>query len=245
MWINLLSLDAPVVAVVWQSFLAVVYPSVLRPGGRLVLGLTVWVIYLADRLLDVRLPHYSGEAISHRFYRQHHQFAVTLLGIAFSADLALCLLWLRHSVLINGLFVSACVIAYFGIFPALRIGTRWKPIATSILFTAGVFLVAWTGTANPERTFGLPAVAFCLLCQANLALISSWERGISPSKAMTLVVLLLAVCAFSGASKWYAAVALSGFGLLGLILLGKNLSNSTRRVMADAVLLSPLLFTWQ
>ena len=50
LWPNLLSLDAPLVAVLWQGFLAYRFSLPLRPAGRLVLGLTVWAIYFLDRL---------------------------------------------------------------------------------------------------------------------------------------------------------------------------------------------------
>jgi hypothetical protein len=54
LWMNLLSLDAPLVALVWQDLLARCYGTLLLPAGRTVLGLTVWAIYIADRLMDVR-----------------------------------------------------------------------------------------------------------------------------------------------------------------------------------------------
>ena len=66
LWFNLLGLDAPVVALVWQDFLARCYPTILRPPGRAVLGLTVWAIYLADRLLDTRHPA-VWESVRHVF----------------------------------------------------------------------------------------------------------------------------------------------------------------------------------
>jgi hypothetical protein len=69
LWFNLLSLDAPVVALVWQDFLARCYPATLLLTGRAVLGLTVWAIYLADRLLDIRHPASAEESIRHEFYR--------------------------------------------------------------------------------------------------------------------------------------------------------------------------------
>ena len=56
LWFNVLSLDAPLIALVWQDFLSRCYPTMLLPQGRAVRGLTVWAIYLADRLLDVRHP---------------------------------------------------------------------------------------------------------------------------------------------------------------------------------------------
>jgi len=245
LWMNRLSLDAPLVAVIWQDFLANCFPSTLRPAGRLMLGLTVWAIYLADRLLDVQLPASDAEMMPHQFCRQHQRLTGVLLAAVLCADFLIGSFWLRHSVFANGLVVSAGVITYFGIFPVRRIAVEWKPLAAAVLFTTGVFLVAWTGTVNPERTFGWPAVAFCLLCFANLVLISRWEQRMEVVSTGIGMAPLVVVCAFAGASsKWYAAVALSGAGLMALAFLGNNLSRPARRVLADAVLLSPLLLRW-
>ncbi|MES1258612.1 MAG: hypothetical protein ABUS51_09280, partial [Acidobacteriota bacterium] len=103
LWLNLLSLDAPLVALVWQDFLAHCYPSSLRLVGRWVLGLTVWGIYLADRLMDVRHPATNNEAPRHGFYRKHPGAARVLLGAIALADLLIALRWLRPAVISNGL----------------------------------------------------------------------------------------------------------------------------------------------
>src|SRR3954452_14827096 len=110
LWFNLLSLDAPLIALVWQDFLSRCYPTVLHPTGRGVLGLTVWAIYLADRLLDVRHPAVPGESIRHQFYRMHRTFARTLLAAVLCADFFLAGYWLRPAVLGNGLLVTAGVV---------------------------------------------------------------------------------------------------------------------------------------
>jgi hypothetical protein len=47
------SLDAPLVALVWQDFLARCYPHPLLFPARMVLVLTVWAIYIADRSLNL------------------------------------------------------------------------------------------------------------------------------------------------------------------------------------------------
>ena len=52
LWPNLLSLDAPLVALVWQDFAAHSFGHPLRLPARIVLALTVWAIYVVDRLLD-------------------------------------------------------------------------------------------------------------------------------------------------------------------------------------------------
>src|SRR3954451_15813809 len=75
LWPNLLGLDAPLVAVVWQALFARTVHVTLFPAARLALALAVWAVYLADRLLDCASSEASGatsgEAGRHVFCRYH------------------------------------------------------------------------------------------------------------------------------------------------------------------------------
>jgi len=250
LWPNVLCLDAPIVATIWQDFLSRCFALSLRPSGRWTLALTVWAIYLGDRLLDVRLPAASAESGPHRFCRENRRMVTMLLAAVVAADLLLCLLWLRRPVLWNGLAVFAGVGAYFGAFPVRRIEGAWKPLAAAGLFTVGVFLVAWTWVGQARPMLVGPAVVFAALCLANLFLIQAWEQG-RGERAQAWGVgtfVFAAVCAgralaggLVAASLWYAAVAVGAFGLAALAFAGERLGRDARRVLADAVLLSPLL----
>ena len=83
---NLLSLDAPVVALAWQALLAQVTGTMLMPAGRWALGLTVWAIYLADRLLDVRDGRRAPQTARHAITRRHRLGMSVLLGMVLAAD---------------------------------------------------------------------------------------------------------------------------------------------------------------
>ncbi len=242
LWMNLLSLDAPVVALVWQWFLARCYPSVLLPAGQVVLGLTVWAIYLGDRLLDVRHPVAGVETRRHTFYREHGAIARWLLISVLSADVLVTFLWLRPAVFVNGLLVAAGVTVYLGAFPIGRIQGVWKQAAAAFLFAIGVFLIAWTGTAQPLRTLGWPAAAFYVLCIENLLLIEGWERDHGIARGWIWMAVFSVLCLVMRDSPWYLAIAASSAGLSALAFWGGRLSQDARRVLADAVLLSPLLF---
>jgi hypothetical protein len=130
LWFNLLSLDAPLIALVCQDFLARCYPTLLRPTGRGALGLTVWAIYLADRLLDVRHPASAIESMRHRFYRQHRGYVIALLALIVCADALLTTLWLRPAVFDEGLLLTGCVVCIWRRLPS-RAGaasrkSRWR-----------------------------------------------------------------------------------------------------------------------
>src|SRR5689334_9431948 len=115
LWPNLLSLDAPIVAVLWQALLAQRYNIPLRTPGRVALFLTVWAIYIADRLLDVRRPAATAESARHRFYRRHQMFATALLGLLLATVLAITAFRLRPAVIENGLVPLGAVLLYLTI----------------------------------------------------------------------------------------------------------------------------------
>src|SRR3954470_10299451 len=72
LWLNVLSLDAPLVAVLWQAALAKVHHLAVMPGLHISLFLAVWLIYLVDRVLDgFSMRHSSLVSIRHAFYQRN------------------------------------------------------------------------------------------------------------------------------------------------------------------------------
>jgi len=256
LWPNLLSLDAPLIAVLWQGFLAQRYAVPLRPAGRLALFLAVWAIYIADRVLDARRPAVTAEAARHRFYRRHRRFASTLLAALLVSAAAIAAVWLRPSVLRNGLVPLAAVVVYLAVLNLSGARQLAKELVVAFVFTAGTFLVAWTNDPVSPWTLLAPATAFFLLCLANLAAIEKWEweelrRGAEPPHATTRAMVravrvwvpLLAVAALCRAGDpWYRAIGLSAAGIAALLYAGRRIAPETRRVLVDTALLSPLLF---
>ncbi len=245
LWFNLLSLDAPIIALVWQDFLTRCYPTTLLPTGRAVLGLTVWGIYLADRLLDIRHPASASETIRHQFYREHRTFAQSLFAIVVCVDVALTILWLRPAVLDNGLILSGGVVLYLCAFPFTGWSANaWKKPLAALIFTAGIFLIAWTSAGRQIGAFALPAAAFCALCLVNLVAIERWSREAENMNSRRWLWLLFPAIALVLAqrSPWFIAIAASAAGLSALALWGRRISGDARCVLADALLLTPLLF---
>jgi hypothetical protein len=240
---NVLSLDAPLIAIVWQDFLMRCYPTLLSAPARWVLGLTVWAIYLADRLLDIRHPAPENETARHRFSRRHRTTLTVLLAAALTADVLTALIGLRPDVFSNGLLMLSSVVLYLSFFVLWRIGVEpWKHPSAAILFTMGVFLVAWTRTANPFHLLGKPAAVFCALCLGNLVLMENWEHGRTKPRIWLWMTILMVVCGVTGDSRWYGAVLVSACGLVILDLFSARIRHEIRHFLADAMLLTPLLF---
>jgi hypothetical protein len=252
LWPNLLSLDAPLVAVLWQDFLAYRFSLPLRPAGRFVLGLTVWAIYLLERLLDAQKPPSPREPARHRFCRRHSKFLMGLLAVVVAADAVIAILWLRPEVLRDGLIPLAGVLIYL---LSLHIAGKSfkfpKEIAAASLFTAGTFLTAWAGLRRPGLAW--PAMAFFMLCLANIVAIEAWEwrETNSPLHPLTRwlartyllwVPAAVIVCALLGRNQWYASIALSAGACAVLFWIGRGLPLEARRALVDGALLSPILF---
>lgn len=102
LWLNILSLDAPIVAMLWQEALARCYHVTLVPGFQLALGLAVWLIYLVDRTLD-GMAKTETHLLSarHAFYRRHRKLfswliipaATLLLMVVALTDIPSGILW--------------------------------------------------------------------------------------------------------------------------------------------------------
>ncbi|MGA0846782.1 MAG: hypothetical protein ACO3RV_09590, partial [Luteolibacter sp.] len=86
-WIypNLLGLDAPLVAMAWLYVFSKTWRLGYHPWeAYAALGLAVWIIYAADRLLDVSLLGLSspGLEMRHRFHDRHRQWFKLALLVA-------------------------------------------------------------------------------------------------------------------------------------------------------------------
>ncbi len=72
LWPNVLSLDAPLVALAWQEAFAQVMAVELGAAQRVLLAVCTWLAYSGDRLLDARrLPDGPVDSARHAFARKH------------------------------------------------------------------------------------------------------------------------------------------------------------------------------
>ncbi|MEO8663694.1 MAG: hypothetical protein ABI693_34880 [Bryobacteraceae bacterium] len=249
---NLLSLDAPLVALAWQDLLARSTHLPLPPQARLSLGLSVWAIYLADRILDARRPFTTAEAPRHQFYRNHPLAARTLLALVLLATTVSVIL-LPSAIVKAGFLVLAAVAVYLaaihsGVAPKIP-----KEFAVALLFPTGTFLAAWVASPHPAPLL-LLFLPFFLLCLGNLCVLETWEWrrwgsiGARPSDAVRKLAdtlpywatLLGLISLAVGSAPWYLASGISALLLATLARFHKKLPPDVRRVLADALLLTPL-----
>jgi hypothetical protein len=259
LWPNILSVDAPVLALLWQDLVARAYAVPVYWPARAMLFLTTWAIYIGDRLLDARSPAPDPASGRHLFYRRYSPIGWTLLTVAVVSDAIICLCFLRPPVLHAGLVLSAGVAVYLGIVHLTPLPASWFPKeeAAALIFAAGTFLAPWAFHPTPWSTLLAPLLAFTGLCLANLVAIEMWEwrelrQGGAPTpyaptrlldRAALLWVPALALASVMlSPADFFRPVALSGAALTALFASGRRIRLDLRRVLADATLLTPLFF---
>lgn len=238
-WPNLLSLDAPVVAVVWQALLAQVTGTMLLPAGRLALGLTVWAIYLADRLLDVREGRTAPPTARHEFSRKNRNGMLALLVAVLVVDAVTVLSLLRAEVARTGWAAAAGVAAYLAVLHGGRRG-NWFPkeALVAALFMAGVFLVAWTNADGQRAELVGMGAGFFAVVLANLLGVERADPGWWYAAALGMMAL---GCVVKG-GEWWWAIAASAAALLLVHAARRRVRGEARRLALDVAMLAPVLF---
>lgn len=240
LWPNLVGLDAPVVAVVWQWGLATAFAAAVPRPASVALFLTVWGVYLADRFLDADPGRPVSPGDRHEFARRHRPAVGAVAAGVFAAAAVIAAL-LPRAYLAVGAVVAAAAAGYFAAVHAIGRGAGpMKELLVGFVFAAGVGIPL---AAERPADVGdwLPAVGgFAAVCWLNCRLIDRWEAGrpagVGPAVAAGVAAALAAWCPPPVRGSIWAAVAL----LAGLHVARTHLSHRALRVLADVALLTPL-----
>ena len=240
LWPNLLSLDAPVVAVVWQIFFARCFHAEVTATATALLMLAVWLIYAADRVFDAR----GGSMLPrHEFYRRNWRAVAPVWTAAFAV--AGWLAWTRLPALIfeRGALLLAAVALYFAVVHLAPLQNWPKEMVVAILFAIGASLTAWGHVRSAADV--LTILLFSCLCWINCIAIEKWERRkngwlvcfAAAGVAAAAILLLHRERPVLSGAETSSAIA--------FVLLDRgrrHLSRDALRVLADVALLSPVFF---
>jgi hypothetical protein len=268
LWPNVLGLDAPLVAVAWQHFFAEAFRVRIPPLHYAVLGLIVWVIYSADRVVDAtRLIRPDRASHRHRFYRKNLLVMGVLTAAGAAAALYSTLAILPQNILLPGWALASLVALYFIHRMSVRgpvLAVMPKEVFSGIVFALGSTLLGFTWSSELPRAFVSPEVlCFAALCSLNCLAISVWEHREDEGNDPNAIAQLWpgSVAAFPRIAA-YAAVVIAvialllgrtpGFPLIvgsatGAVLIAILAANASRfstpalRVLADIAVLLPAL----
>jgi hypothetical protein len=264
LWPTILSIDAPVVAVLWQRLFANVAGIDLGWPGPAVLALSVWLAYAADRWIEGwRLEANVIRTRRHEFYRRHRWPVAVLWAVGLAADLAIASTHLSARDIGAGLILMVAVAVYLLSHQLVHRHRAWrapKELCVAGLLTGGA-MVFLTGAPQPGALM-MPVALFALLCFTNCALISVWERDVDRAHGQTslalddvgnerlirqlpwMIVVLAAAAALAnaGPARDVATAAMASALLLALVdRLERTAGRRPARVLADIALMTPLV----
>jgi len=226
---NLLSLDAPFVAVAWLYMFAKTWRVDYLPwAAYFSLGLVVWVIYVTDRLLDASMiGGVSGKLEArHEFHRKHRKVFRNLVIIAGLSAVILVVTRLPMTIYgfgiggggdINSIpFVGAIMVAGFFIMSVFSThGPEEIPYSKNILagicFAYGTAMIAYAFTSFETWEFlrSRELICFAVLCILNISAIDLWEhanRSTDPEiKATDELALTLPLILLGGSALVFAS----------------------------------------
>ena len=245
LWPNLLSLDAPVVAVVWQLLFARSYRVHVPWPATVVLGACVWMTYVADRLLDGIGS--KLETRRHLFHRSHFARFALCLGLCVVGALLLLVTEIDAGVRNAGIPMLAAMAGYFALVHAApRTWQKYWPkeLVMAILFTLGTCLPVYAESPGDGPAMLPPLALFASLCWINAVAIDRWERNKVPAWLVPTALLasgLALSLSLTGHPWLYRAAALAALSLAWLARPRDRIALEKRRVLADAVLAAPAL----
>ena len=184
-WPTVLSLDAPVVAVLWQWEIARSAGVDLRAPRPFVLGASVWLAYAADRWIEgCRLEPGRIQTERHAFYHHWRLPVAWAWAAILAADVGAALAGLGRGEITLGLVLLAAVAAYLFSHQLLHRHHRLrvpKEACVGLLLAGGAVLFPAAAPAARPGALATPALLFATLGFANCALISTWERQVDRS----------------------------------------------------------------
>lgn len=261
-WLNVVCLDAPLVAVSWQWLFARSFELAVPAGGTAALFVTAWLIYLADRFGDsLSIERQHATSLRQRFCLKHRRAWIFAIAMLFAADLVVVSAALDRRIVVFAAPVGALAIAYLILNqrrPALWRSLPVKEITIGVLFAAGV-IVALAPELTASAT--LSWLLFAALCSFNCISIAVWERWLDKSQSrvsvatafprvggyMPVALLLLALGSVAVAGgdpprqPLYVCIATSAALLLFVHLMRRRIQPDVRTALADVVLLTPAL----
>ena len=258
-WPCLLGLDAPCVALTWTYGVGRATDRPLVPRVALALFLTVWSIYLGDRLLDVaRCQNWQTATGRLRFGRRWWPMFAVLLGCSLMSLLAVLWNGLPAAVLRRGAIVAIGVGLHYLLFVTpvvLRVDLPGKEVGVGLFFPLGAF-VCVGATLKTLPLFVALVLVVTFNCLVIAARDTESDRANDPRAAsrwwptlrrdlgwlgLALTVAAGAMSVVAHETAFYLAVAVASGALTTLHWRAQRASGDAVRALADFALLTPLV----
>ena len=272
LWLSVLCLDAPVVAVTWQFFFARAFHYPLNFWESAALFLTAWWIYLADRLVDSLALHFHSHWSSRHpicdrpvsaraaFCLRHKGLFITAFLLVGVTDGFVVLSRIPFWLIERGVLLGLVALIYLFINQCAHHVWRRLPlkeVTVGFLFALGTTLFLFR--RMPTAHLLTAVFLFGCLCSLNCLSIAVWERQLDLDQgkhsyateharagAAVRATCLLLVVSGCGLALFdivpFVTGAIAAASTLLLALHFSLLDTDRRTAMADIVLLTPVIF---
>lgn len=189
-WLCRLSLVEPAVAVAWHLALERSLSLPMAFDRTLLLFVCLWLVYMADRLLDVRRLSDARKPRTerHSFVYRHPRSIAVAWSATFVASVSYAVVTLSPREWIGGVCVCLFTAVYFWVVhrrtrtPLHLRDHGAKELGVASIFVVGSTLFVWThsafGTGGTVVTLTSSLVLFFALALQNLLLLARLERHI-------------------------------------------------------------------
>ncbi|HEX5169200.1 MAG TPA: UbiA family prenyltransferase [Cyclobacteriaceae bacterium] len=259
-FLNTVSIDISLGAVASSLFFSKVMHAEVRPIAYLALGLTVWIVYTMDHLLDVKRLTTRASTQRHEFHQKHFYVLSAILGMVLIID-GYAVLSIRRSLFFAGLLLSLVILFYL-LFQ--RYLSPLKEFFGGILYTAGVILPAIVfGEKINSLAHQLLVVQFFFVVCMNLLLFSMFDKNhdeasnyisfattMGEVRTRVTVLILFSLSILVGIYQviyhdWCPAMVplLMSIILFTILLMRKKfIDHELFRLVGDAVFILPILY---
>jgi hypothetical protein len=262
LWLNLVCLDAPLVAVVWQELFARTLGIPLSLPARQCLFFTAWLIYLVDRLVDsLSMQRTSPTSARQKFCYHHRNAWMALIVVIALVDAAVAFGSLERETFICGMVLGAIAAVYLVLNLAWNQFWRTVPlkeVCVGFLFAIGTLIAFGPPIFHINSAF-IAGLLFAIICSLNCMNIAVWERDLDQAQGKTSLAtrwprlegdlttagigLSLASAGLASINVQIAPIAFS-LGLSAILLTGVRfwpIPADERTALADLVLLTPAI----
>lgn len=260
-YFNLLSLDVAMGATISALFLIKLFSVDIRLQGLLCLGLTVWLIYTMDHLVDASKLKSQASTERHRFHQRNFR-AILVLAVVILLTIIPLLFFIYKPVLSMGIGLGVLVVLYFIVQRKLSF---LKELVGAMLYSVGVMLpVIALSELSYYSLIEIPSILFFNTALINLVLFSWFDKdkdkldnhpslvtrvGDGMSKGILYFLFFLQMVLFVYALRnGISHLVLMVFAAMYLVLLlifvrsGWFAINDRYRLAGDAVFLLPLFY---
>ncbi|UII28509.1 hypothetical protein LVD15_08780 [Fulvivirga maritima] len=176
-YFNLLSLDVAVGAVSCSLFVSKILGVRIPWPVTLILGLTVWLIYTFDHLVDARGLKHKASTQRHRFHQKYFKVLTIACAGALIVN-AYLVFFLPSETVLFGIAISCLVMVYFLLLHFLKLKSVYhKELMIAVLYAAGIMVGPVSlYQGQLDLRIIIIFIQFVMIALSNLIVFSLYEK---------------------------------------------------------------------